>query len=459
LIKNIYTISKVAVLSFLGIKSTRTKKITKQVLLSSIFKVGTIGANFLLVPLTMEYLDIERYGVWLTLSSFIAWFSFFDIGLGHGLQNKLIEANVDNDKELARGYVSSAYYTVGSLSVALFVIFLILNFFIDWTLVLNTNSSLKNDLSVLMPLVFGLFCIQLVVRLVTIMFVADQNHSIQVKIGFLVQLFSVLSVWLLIKITHGSLLALGLVFSTIPVLIFLTLNFFAFNGKYAAVKPRFEYWKKEYLKDIFGLGITFFIIQVSGVILFSTDNVIITRLFGPKEIVPYNVAFKYFSITLVLFNMILSHYWSNFTEAIKKGEFAWIDMSMKKLLSLAGVVLVIGIILFLAAPMVFELWVGKNLEIPWRLSLAMAVYFGITILYMPFTQFINATGKVRLQMYTVLIMAILNIPLSWFFAKSMNLGSTGVIVATICCMIPHLIISPIQYWKIINNKSKGIWNK
>jgi hypothetical protein len=29
-----------------------------------------------------------RYEIWLTLSSIVGWFSFFDVGLGHGLRNK-----------------------------------------------------------------------------------------------------------------------------------------------------------------------------------------------------------------------------------------------------------------------------------------------------------------------------------------------------------------------------------
>ena len=101
----------------LGIHSSRTKNITKHVLLSALYKGGHILATFLLVPLTIDFLDTENYGIWLTLSSFIAWFSFFDIGLGNGLRNKFAEAKAKDDLELAKGYVSTAYYTIGSISL------------------------------------------------------------------------------------------------------------------------------------------------------------------------------------------------------------------------------------------------------------------------------------------------------------------------------------------------------
>jgi O-antigen/teichoic acid export membrane protein len=76
-----------------GIKSGRDKNIVKNIGWSSFYKIGSIISNFMLVPLTINYLDTENYGIWLTLTSFISWFSFFDIGLVNGLRNKFAEAS------------------------------------------------------------------------------------------------------------------------------------------------------------------------------------------------------------------------------------------------------------------------------------------------------------------------------------------------------------------------------
>src|SRR5690554_5946959 len=165
--------------------SQRTKNIIKHVFASFIYKVGSVVANFLLVPLMINYLDVENYGVWLTLSSFIAWFSFFDVGLGNGLRNKFAEAKAKGDLTLAKGYVSTAYFTIGAVCLGLFVLFFGVNFFIDWTSVFNTSKGLQHDLSILMPIVFGFFCLQLVVKLITTIYIADQQHSTQGKITFI----------------------------------------------------------------------------------------------------------------------------------------------------------------------------------------------------------------------------------------------------------------------------------
>ena len=53
----------------------------------------------------------------------------------------------------------------------------------------------------------------------------------------------------------------------------------------------------------------------------------------------------------------------------------------------------------------------------------------------------------------------INIPLSILFAKYLQLGSAGVILATALCLMPVLILARIQYHRIINKTAKGIWNE
>jgi O-antigen/teichoic acid export membrane protein len=443
----------------IGVKSARTKNITKHVLISFIYKGGSIITTFLMVPLTIKFLNTENYGIWLTLSSFIAWFSFFDIGLGNGLRNKFAQAKAKGDLGLAKAYVSSAYFTIGSICFLLIAIFLILNFFIDWTSVFNTNVLFSKELSLLMPIVFSFFCIQLVVKLVATIYTADQDHSMQGKINFYTSVFSLLIIWLMTHIVKGSLLLFGVIFTGLPVLILLCLNLFAFSNKYKNYTPSFSLWKYAYIKDIFGLGLKFFIIQMSGIILFTSDNLIITHLYGPKAVVPYNIVYKYFSASSMILSIIVVPYWSSITEAYTSGDFVWLKQSMRSLLKITLTSFFLLIIMLLISSNVYELWIGNQVVIPYSLSVFTALYFSINIFYNPFTVLINGTGKILIQLYSLAITSIINIPLSIFLAKNLNLGVSGVILSTVICLIPYAVLAPIQSYKIINNKASGIWNK
>ena len=72
---------------------------------------------------------------------------------------------------------------------------------------------------------------------------------------------------------------------------------------------------------------------------------------------------------------------------------------------------------------------------------------------------INGTGKIWLQMVTWLGASILNIPVSIFFATYLNMGTVGIVLGTVICMMPLAIISPIQVKKLLNKTDKGIWAK
>ena len=442
-----------------GIKSDRTKNIAKHVLLSFLYKGGSILASFLLVPLTINYLDTENYGIWLTLSSFIAWFSFFDIGLGNGLRNKFVEAKAKGDMSLARGYVSAAYYTIGAVSLGLILVFFGVNYFIDWTKVFNASPSLQKDLSLLMPIVFGFFCLQLVVKLITTIYTADQHHSMQGKVTFYTNAGSLLLIWFMTKTTQSSLLLFGTIFSIFPVFLLLLYNVFAFNRRYSHIKPSIKLWKKEYLKDIFGLGMSFFVIQVSWIAMTSTDNFIIAQLFTPEDVVPFNVSFKYFSIASMAFSIIVTPYWSSFTDAYFSNDLEWIKKSMKQLNKFIALFGGFCFALLAISSFAYSIWIGNKISIPFFLSFLMCIYTVLIIALSPYNFFINGVGKTSVQLIQSIFMAILNIPISIFFAKTLNLGINGIILGTIVCVIPGVLLSRIQFNKLINKTATGIWNR
>ena len=68
-------------------------------------------------------------------------------------------------------------------------------------------------------------------------------------------------------------------------------------------------------------------------------------------------------------------------------------------------------------------------------------------------------GKIRLQLYISIITAVINIPLSVYLAKYLNMGITGVMTATCICVFFGSVLGPLQYSKIINKKANGVWGK
>jgi Na+-driven multidrug efflux pump len=103
--------------------------------------------------------------------------------------------------------------------------------------------------------------------------------------------------------------------------------------------------------------------------------------------------------------------------------------------------------------------VGENISVPVMISIATGIFVIVANWNNIFTTFVYGVGKLRIQVVYSIFTAILNIPLSIFLAKTIGLGITGVMIATIICLIFSSLLSPLQYFKLINGKTKGIWNK
>ncbi len=412
-----------------------------------------------LVPVSINYLGNTGYGIWLTLASILSWLINLDFGIGNGLRNKLAESLALNDLKLARIYVSTAY-TVFAIGISIALIFYIsVRGIFNWGDILKAPSDYFELLNILVLWIIILFLVQFLLKLLTSIINADQRPALNGLLSLSINASTLVIIFLLSKTTEKSFTIFAIVSSCVPVLVFLIASFILFSGHYRKIAPSFKYIDFKYSSGLVKLGMQFFIIQISGLIVFTTDNVIIAQLFGPEQVVIYNVAYKYFYMIPLVFNVILAPFWSAFTEAYVKQEYDWIKNSMKKLIMAWTVLSFAALIMVMIANIVYNIWVGPEIQVPFILSVFTGIFVIIANWNNIFGYFINGVGKIRISLYYSIFIALLNIPLSVLLAKYFGLGISGVILATNFCLIIGSVWSPIQYRKIINNKASGIWNK
>ena len=437
----------------------RSLIIKKNILASILVKAGSVTISLLLVPLTIGYLNPVRYGIWITLSSILSWCNLFDIGLGNGLRNKFAEAVAKNDIKLAKIYVSTAYVILSFVALILFGLFVVISPALDWTKVLNAPPQMASELKVLVFWAVAFFLIKLVLALVNTVLMADQKSSLSDFLNFLSNLLTVVAIYVLTLKTSGSLLFLGICMSFVPVIVSAGANIFLYRNNYKDFAPSFKHVEMKYAKNLGNTGVQFFIIQIAVLVVFTTGNLIVTQLFGPAEVTPYNIAYKYFSVATLVFGMILTPFWTGFSDAYHRNDISWIKAVINKLIMAWCFLALIVVLMLAASSYVYKIWVGPDIKIPFTLSLVMAVSVLVMTWNNIFTYFINGVGKIRLQLYGAVLMSIVSIPLAVFFAKYLHLGSSGVMLATCVCMLSGSFLGPIQYRKIIDGTAAGIWAK
>jgi O-antigen/teichoic acid export membrane protein len=408
---------------------------------------------------SLKCLTSSEYGIWLTLTSITAWFVSLDFGIGNGLRNKLAEALAGRDLALGKAYTSTAYAYLSLFFGISYLLFIIIHPHLNWMKILNASPDLSETLPTLVFVVFSLFFLNFILKLVIAIPLADQRPAVNGFLNMMNNLLTVGAIYLLSFTDQANLLNLGTISSVIPALIYSLASIIFFTGRYKLIRPSLKHIKSEYSRNLLTLGFRFFIIQIAGLIIFTTDNLIITQIFTPADVTTYNIAFKYFNTFALVFGVILTPFWSAYTEAYAKKEFTWIKSVITKLIKVWILFIGIIILMLLVSPFAYRFWVGSEIPIPGILSLLMAMFAIITMWNNIYIYFLNGVGKIQLQLYTAVIMGIFNIPLSIIFAKNLELGISGVILATIICLSPSALWSPVQYYKIVNQKARGIWDK
>lgn len=437
----------------------RSVKARKNILVSFVIKGISILVGFIFVPLLYNHLGAVEYGIWITLTSIIAWVIYFDIGLGNGLRNRFAESLAKNEHRKARIYVSTTYAGFTIIFGTIFLIFLIINPFLDWSIILKAPPELEHQLSFLAVFVLGFFLLRFILQLLMVLLMADQRAALSAAIGPASNLLSLLGTLVVIWFATPTLLNLGMVMSAAPFVILGIATIYFFSKDYKRYRPSFKTIQFKYFKDLANLGVRFFIIQVTVVIIMSTNSIIITQVVGPEAVSQYQIANKYFGIAMMLFVIISNTYWSAYTEAYVKKEFSWIKKVNRNMLMGWGGVLIGLVIMLLFAKDFYRLWIGKEVGIPFLLSAMMALFNAVYIWYIIFIYFINSTGKITLQLYVSVVVAIFNIPLSIFLAGPLGMGAAGVVLGSVLTYLPGAIIAPFQYYKIVNQKDTGIWAK
>ncbi len=437
----------------------RDVKVRKNIIISFLLKGVDMIIRYLRVPILLDFFSPTKYGIWLTLNSIIDWFGFLKIGLSTGLRNKLAEALTKEDYELSKTLVSTTYLVIIMIISIAFIFVMAVNPLLNWSQILNTEKILNREIQITVILIFTFFTLRFILSILDSIVLAFQDPSISdaFHTGGAILYFS--GILISTQFIKDSLILNAILTGFATTIIYITATLVLFAKRYKKIAPSIRYIDFKHFRSLASLGLQFFIIQISVIIMFTTDNIIISQVSGPSDVVPYNIARRYFSIVTMIFITLLNPYWSAFTQAYVKKEMDWIRKTTKKIYKLWLLSVGIVIIMLFSSGFVFRIWIGDRVEIPFQLCVFMAFFIIIRAWNNIFAYLINGIGKIRLQLYFSIIISLINIPLSVYFARNLGFGISGVILATIACLLIGAVLTPIQYYKIINNKAAGIWNK
>ena len=298
----------------------------------------------------------------------------------------------------------------------------------------------------------------MVLKLFNSLLTADQKPGLVSCIGVVGQLISLALIYILTKVSDGSLISLAAFYSGIPTLVILLVSAYAYKfTKYKQFAPRLRFVRKSLIKDIMSIGIQFFIIYLCMIAIFQVINIVISRELGPDAVTKYNIAYKYFNIAYSVMAIILSPFWTAFTDAYHQHDINWMRKA-KKMLEMVWLCEVFAVVIMIfVSSWFYKVWIGDSVTIDLKLGIGMAFFILSQSIGAVYMNLINGVGTIRLQLIVYILFAIISWPLMLFSSRAF--GLVGILVAPTIAYIAQAVIGKIQVEKILAGKNKGIWGK
>lgn len=436
----------------------RTDLIRKNIIVSFFLKGWDGIVILLMVPLTLHCLGEYNNGVWMTISSMLIWIDNMDIGLGNGLRNKLAQHIAENKIEEAKEVVSSTFGMLILIIIPISIVLLIGVKTTDVYELFNVNKNFISNLGTLLSVCIVLSCSTFIFKFIGNFYLGLQLPAVNnllVTTGHTLALIGTFILW---EMGSHSILLIAIINTCSPLIVYAIAFYVTFNYKYKLFAPSKKSFIWSTASCLIKLGLNFFILQISGVILFMSSNLLLSRLFSPSLVTPYQIVYRYFSVVLIIFTIISVPFWSATTEAYTKKDFQWIRTSRHKMQKIILLILIGMIVMSIISPYVYHIWVGSETKIPMALTVVMAIYIFELIVSMSYSYFLNGIGVLRVQLICTVLAAVIFIPLS-IIANDFTHNIICVPSVLILVNLPGLIFNIIQLDKIINHKAHGIWLK
>ena len=246
-------------------------------LISGICKPLSMVLSYLYVPIVLSYLGVEKYGVWSTILMILSWISYFDIGIGNGLRNKLTESiNKKDGKE--KKLISSAYVFITVIMIGIAMIFAAAASFVDWNKIFGISEPEENLTAIIIVSVIFV-AVNFILSICKNILYALQKAGSVSFMELMVQVINFVSLLIIKQKTNGNLFTMAVIYGTSMIIVNLAASFFIY-GKKKEIRLEITQANMEVGIGLTKLGIQFFVIQVCTLILFTTDNLIISYLYG-----------------------------------------------------------------------------------------------------------------------------------------------------------------------------------
>jgi len=398
-----------------------------------------VAVTLVTIPLLLSHLGRERFGLWLTLTSIIAMLGPLDLGIGNGLTTLISTAHGQDDRGEIKVLVSTGIALSAGIAALLCLLIVIAYPIVPWAALANVGSSTAvAEAGPAAAVLAGCFALAIPLGLVS-----------RIHQGF--QEGYIASAWALV----GNILALGLLVvalmsgAGLPVLVLAigggplvaaTLNGgILFVRQRPWLRPTLARVKRQRARILLGTGTLFVVLQLSLVVGYQSDNLVIAQILGGQVVPEYAVPMKLFMIAPTLLSFALAPLWPAYGEALARHDGSWVARTLRRSILLAFAINVpVAVLLLVLGPAILSWWVGDSISPSLILLLWLAAWAILNGLNGPLSMLLVGSNAIRFAAATSVFMAVANIAISIVLVG--RLGVVGAIIGSVTAQVLFILI-------------------
>jgi O-antigen/teichoic acid export membrane protein len=411
---------------------------------SSIATKGVVAVTMLVsVPIALQQLGEERFGLWVTLTSLTAFLNLTDLGIGSSVVNAVARAVGRSERSAAVAAVSTAFFMLLLQGTLVVLAFAAVYAHVDWPALFGvTTDSAKAEVGPALTVLVVAVALQQSMGLV-------QRVREGFQEGFRNSPWQIAGSLLgLAALVLGTRLNLGLpwlVLATVggPLAASIANNLEYFGRDRAWLRPRWSGVGPEVGRALLHSGLIFLALNLLAFVGIYSDSLVISHLLGPAAVTEYALVQR-LSLVAYMFQASIITLWPAYGEAMARGDHAWIRRTFERSLafSLGGAVAV-ATLLALAGPFFIGVWARPDLTPTPGLLYGFCVYIVLTALIGNIATIFNSGSLLIRQLWVLAAAAPVAFVLKVTF--SVEYGVAGPIWATVIAfgflyVLPGLLI-------------------
>lgn len=410
------------------------------------------------VPVGLSYLGPIQYGVWIVISSIVAYFGLSQFGIGTASAALIAK----NDQKEVQGLIFQKSSLLLCYCSLFFIILtgMVALFPEAWVAMFgNIPSDLQRDATFATIVLVLLTLLRLPTIAVSSAFFGLQEVWLErLYVGFFPAVFNFLALLITIYF-KGGLVMLAYLTGIAQLLVGLlaSLHFYLRHSDMLIRHEKLDP-DKDPTKGIFLSGSRFFIIGIASMVVWYTDIFIISYYLGPESVTAYSVTFKLFTAALSVFmvaNMVLMPMFGN---SAGKGDWVWVNDIYKVILPiniiLGGLIWIVGIVF---AESIILMWTGTSGFAGALVVFSLGGYAYILSSVNLNSSILSGMNLNRNMLWIGIAEAVLNFVLSMTFVRFFGIG--GVALGTfISALLTVFWLLPTDLEKQTHLKLKITWS-